>query len=70
MIQSALYIISLSTVAVKIIPADAGVPCDTIAKLGAVFKETSCLTKSVTTHQCQFVNLRSKLQYGGVTLLN
>ena len=70
MIQSALYIISLSTVAVNIIPADAGVTCDKITVLGAVFKETSCLTKSVTTHQRQFVNLHSKLQYRGVTLLN
>jgi hypothetical protein len=48
MIESALFIISLGTVAVMNMPADAGVPCDKITVLGAVFIETSCLTQSVT----------------------
>jgi hypothetical protein len=40
MIWSASFIISLSTLAVMNMPADAGVPCDKITMLGAVFKET------------------------------
>jgi hypothetical protein len=50
-------------------PADADVPCDKITVLGTVFKETSCLTQSVAAYQCQYVNIHSKLQYRGVTLL-
>jgi hypothetical protein len=70
MIQSASFVISLSTVAVMDIAADAGVPCNKITLLGAVFKETSYLTQSVAAHQCQCVNIHSKLQYRGVTLAN
>ena len=69
MIQSASFITSLSKVAVMNMPADAGVPCDKITVFGAVFKETSCLTQSVAAHQCQYVNIHSKLQYRGVTLV-
>ena len=70
MIQSASFTVSLSTVAVMNMPADASVPCDKITVLVAVFKETSCLTQSVAAHQCQCVNIYSKLQYRGVALLD
>jgi hypothetical protein len=69
MVQSASFIISLSTVDVTNMPADAGVPCNKITVLGTVFKETSCLTQSVAAYQCQYVNIHNKLQYRGVTLL-
>ena len=70
MIQNSSFIISFSAVTVMNMPADAGVPCFKIIMLGAVFKETSCLTHSVAAHQCQLVKMHSKPQYGGVTLLN
>jgi hypothetical protein len=57
-------------VAVMDMPADAGVPCGKITMLGALFKETSYLTHSVAAYQCRCVNIHSKLQYRGVTLLN
>ena len=47
MIQSVSFIISLSTAAVMDMPADVGVPCDKFTMLGAVLKETFCLTQSV-----------------------
>ena len=62
MIQNALFIISLSTVAVMNMPADGGVPCNKITTLGVVLKETSCLTQSVAAHQCQHVKIHSKPQ--------
>jgi hypothetical protein len=38
-------------VAVMDMPEDAGVPCNKITMLGAVFKETSYLTHSVAAQQ-------------------